>query len=331
MRRVRERGSAAGAAEPRVSERHDRRARRRARRAVRFHGRRGDRRRARRRARLRRGLGVRDLGRRRARLPSRVARRARALRIVDVCDATGERTLLKLEGIERRARLEHASSTSSSTSIARRRRRCWAASCGSGNSGWRGGEGTVARSGAARAGGGRPLAERATRQWVETVPAHTRRRADSRCSPVVFVALFFAVNWTYQVIRKPSELFFPISGSVLQGSGRDVARLWRAVRAPFDRRHDAGLAGRARAGRGLGQSRRAHVLAVQLDARAVRDLSARVERRRHVSDHGRHVRDRAALLRPSASRRRGGAVVRLQVVLVERRSTRGPCRRTPSR
>ena len=45
---------------------------------------------------------------------------AAGLRMVDVCDATGERTLLKLEGIERRVGSQQRSSTSPSTWIARR-------------------------------------------------------------------------------------------------------------------------------------------------------------------------------------------------------------------
>ncbi len=31
---------------------------------------------------------------------------------------------------------------------------------------------------------------------------------------VAFVVLWLALNWTYQVIRKPSELFFPVSGTL---------------------------------------------------------------------------------------------------------------------
>jgi hypothetical protein len=47
----------------------------------------------------------------------------------------------------------------------------------------------------------------------------------------VFVALFLGVNWTYQVIRKPSELFFPISGSFY----KDPAQTWRAYGRLFER------------------------------------------------------------------------------------------------
>jgi hypothetical protein len=72
--------------------------------------------------------------------------------------------------------------------------------------------------------------------------ARTRRRAWAtlRGSPaalqltvfsVIFIVLFFAVNWTYQVVRKPSELFFPISGSFY----KDPAETWRAYGALFER------------------------------------------------------------------------------------------------
>jgi hypothetical protein len=48
---------------------------------------------------------------------------------------------------------------------------------------------------------------------------------------VVFVALSVAVNWAYQVVRKPSELFFPISGQFY----KDPAETWRAYGRLFER------------------------------------------------------------------------------------------------
>jgi hypothetical protein len=48
---------------------------------------------------------------------------------------------------------------------------------------------------------------------------------------VLFVMLFLAVNWTYQVVRKPSELFFPISGSFY----KDPAETWRTYGRLFER------------------------------------------------------------------------------------------------
>ncbi len=52
---------------------------------------------------------------------------------------------------------------------------------------------------------------------------------------VVFVVLFFAVNWTYQVVRKPSELLFPVSGSFY----KDPAETWRAYGSLFERHSTA--------------------------------------------------------------------------------------------
>ena len=48
--------------------------------------------------------------------------------------------------------------------------------------------------------------------------------------------LWLAMNWVYQVVRKPSELFFPISG-VLH---KTPAETWRAY-APIFRRHSTAV------------------------------------------------------------------------------------------
>jgi len=48
---------------------------------------------------------------------------------------------------------------------------------------------------------------------------------------VVFIALFFAVNWSYQVARKPSELFFPISGQFY----KEPTQTWAAYGSLFER------------------------------------------------------------------------------------------------
>ena len=47
----------------------------------------------------------------------------------------------------------------------------------------------------------------------------------------LFVVLFLAVNWSYQVVRKPSELFFPLSESFYKGP----AETWRAYGRLFQR------------------------------------------------------------------------------------------------
>jgi hypothetical protein len=83
-----------------------------------------------------------------------------------------------------------------------------------------------------------PLAELG-RFWPS---ARTRRRLVKRFRSTpravqltvlgaVLVALFLAVNWTVQVFRKPSELFFPISESFY----KDPADTWRAYGKLFER------------------------------------------------------------------------------------------------
>jgi hypothetical protein len=85
----------------------------------------------------------------------------------------------------------------------------------------------------------RPRGLRLGRLWPS---ARTRRQfvKSFRAAPgavqltalsVVFVVLSVAVNWTYQVVRKPSELFFPISGQFY----KDPAETWRAYGRLFER------------------------------------------------------------------------------------------------
>src|SRR5262245_840151 len=59
----------------------------------------------------------------------------------------------------------------------------------------------------------------------------TPRAAQIGVLSLVFIVLFFAVNWTVQVVRKPSELFFPISESFY----KDPADTWRAYGKLFER------------------------------------------------------------------------------------------------
>jgi hypothetical protein len=49
---------------------------------------------------------------------------------------------------------------------------------------------------------------------------------------LVLVALWSAVNWTYHVVRKPTELFFPVSGTL----AKTPPETWRQY-APLFRRH----------------------------------------------------------------------------------------------
>ncbi|MBC7983878.1 MAG: lytic transglycosylase domain-containing protein, partial [Candidatus Obscuribacterales bacterium] len=53
---------------------------------------------------------------------------------------------------------------------------------------------------------------------------------------VSVAAVWLLVNWTYQVIRKPSELFFPVSGMLY----KSPAETWRQY-APLFRKHATGV------------------------------------------------------------------------------------------
>ncbi len=132
-----------------------------------------------------------------------------------------------------------------------------------------------------------------------------------------FAVLAVSANFLYQVIRKPTELFFPVSGTLY----KSPTETWDAYATIFRRHstagHDAGVPGGAGAGGGVGQSHRAHLLALDVANRAVRDVPARVERGRHVSDHRWHLRRIEALLHPRSSRRRRWPLGRLEIVLVQ--------------
>lgn len=53
----------------------------------------------------------------------------------------------------------------------------------------------------------------------------------------VAIALAFAANWTYQVVRKPSELFFPVSGRL----NKTPSQTWQTYQRLF-RRHSTDIA-----------------------------------------------------------------------------------------
>ena len=69
-----------------------------------------------------------------------------------------------------------------------------------------------------------------------------------------------------------------------QGAGRDVAAIRRAVPYLFHWHDHARIAGRAGAGREFRQSGRPHLLALAMELQSVRDLPARLQRRRPVPD-----------------------------------------------
>jgi hypothetical protein len=72
------------------------------------------------------------------------------------------------------------------------------------------------------------------RQWLKTF-RRTPGAVQLTVLSVVFVVLFFAVNWTFQVVRKPSELWFPLSGQFYKAP----AETWRAYRSLFERHSTA--------------------------------------------------------------------------------------------
>src|SRR6266850_8291489 len=47
---------------------------------------------------------------------------------------------------------------------------------------------------------------------------------------VLILLAWGAANWAYQTIRKPTELFFPVSGAL----AKSPAETWRSYGAPFD-------------------------------------------------------------------------------------------------
>jgi hypothetical protein len=53
---------------------------------------------------------------------------------------------------------------------------------------------------------------------------------------IVVVLMWLAVNWIYQVVRKPSELFFPLSGTLY----KSPPETWQ-VYAPLFKRHSTGV------------------------------------------------------------------------------------------
>ena len=71
----------------------------------------------------------------------------------------------------------------------------------------------------------------ARRRWVSTFNA-APKMLKIAAGLLVALALTLAVNWIYQVARKPSELLFPVSGTLF----KVPADTWRSY-APLFRRH----------------------------------------------------------------------------------------------
>src|SRR5690242_12851213 len=71
---------------------------------------------------------------------------------------------------------------------------------------------------------------RARRLWRRVLRAPVAARLV--VGLILLVALWSAANWTYHVIRKPTELFFPVSGTLAKAP----PETWRQY-APLFRRH----------------------------------------------------------------------------------------------
>ena len=126
---------------------------------------------------------------------------------------------------------------------------------------------------------------------------------------LIAVALWWPLNWAYQVVRKPTELFFPVSGALSKTPAQDRRKSRPALPRALHGDHDARPAGRSGAGRGRGQPGGADVLAVATVVESLRALPAGLERGRHVPDHRSDLPGSQALLR---SRSRGGGGRRLE-------------------
>jgi hypothetical protein len=119
------------------------------------------------------------------------------------------------------------------------------------------------------------------------------------------LAVFPATNLVYQVVRKPTEMFFPVSGAMNKIPGRDLAAICAALSRVFHGRHHA------RATRCPGAPGSKNLLAVAPDLESFRDLSTRLERRRHVPDDRRSLRRSTTILHPPPHCRGGRLLVQL--------------------
>jgi hypothetical protein len=95
----------------------------------------------------------------------------------------------------------------------------------------------VAANGGRKRGRARTRRFRLSRLWPSARLRRRGWRAFRRAAPLTQIlvgvagclALALAVNWTYQVIRKPSELFFPLSGALY----KTPSETWRAYGSIF--------------------------------------------------------------------------------------------------
>ena len=72
-------------------------------------------------------------------------------------------------------------------------------------------------------------------RWYKSLSA-LPRPAQAAIATVAVVVLAFALNWVYQVIRKPAELFFPLSGVL----SKTPSQTWRQY-GPIFRAHSTDI------------------------------------------------------------------------------------------
>src|SRR6202034_1705898 len=182
--------------------------------------------------------------------------------------------------------------------------------------------------------------ERTTRPTATTAPARgTPRIAHPAVCPAAWLAARAAPGTAARAARhgargapgggvrrqrclpagaQTHRAVLPGERRALQDPRRHLAGVWAAVPPLFDREHPAGAARGARAGGSLRQPAGAHLLALGLEAAAVRGLPAGVQRRRHVSDHRLHLRRGAPQLRTRSPADARGTLGRVAHLLAQR-------------
>ncbi len=113
------------------------------------------------------------------------------------------------------------------------------------------------------------------------------------------LAVFSAANLIYQVARKPTEMFFPASGTL----NKMPLETWRQYAPLFREYSTAAITPELLAALAQVESAGKHLLAVASDLGSLRDLPASIEQCRHVPDDQPNLRRDQALLHPPSYRR----------------------------
>ena len=107
---------------------------------------------------------------------------------------------------------------------------------------------------------------------------------------IVAAGLWAAANWIYQAVHKPTELLFPVSGTLT----KTPSQTWRDYEPQFRKYATAVLTPELLAalaqGRERGQPPRADVLAMASDMASLRTVPTGFQCGRHVPDYRCDVR-----------------------------------------